>query len=196
MALISRSGQVSLRSVLNTMGVGAVTNYPFSSLNAVAMGGTPSANSNAANSLCMPYQTGASASLGYNGVGAPNAAWTARNGSTWGEHTLNEFRGGYSGKPRLSLGWQAAGNSSWVYINVTGLGSDAYTGAGTPYYFYITGASGTTTGWNAWRVAQSSGNFTQYLVTSTGYRAWFTVYVQDFTGCGNRFEFAASVQYY
>jgi hypothetical protein len=185
------TGQISMRSILNTMGAGAVSNYPISTLNITAMGGSASVNNQAAAySLCMPYEAGAVNSLGYNGVAAPGANWSSRT-TNYRENAISDFRNAYSGKPvvsKVGSGWRAAGNASQVWIDVTGSGE-----GGGPFYFYITGASGTTTGWNSWSVGNPSKT---WLITSTGYRAWFYIYIQDSKGCGNKTEFGVAIQYY
>jgi len=200
MAVVSFSGQINLSTVLTNMGLGAGanTNRSLRSVTITALGNSNPARSNVANSLCMPYEAHATNSLGRNGVRAPGATWV-QSEANWGENRLSEFRGAYTGKPRLSLSYTRAGNRSQVYINCTASGSEAAPGGPSPqtgpYYFLITGP-GSTTGMNVWRVAQNGNNFTQYLVTSTSYGSYYTVRVQDYQGCGNQREFALTIRYY
>lgn len=200
MAAIPGSGQINLSTVLSLMGIsaGANTNRSLRDVNITAMGGASVANSRAANSLCMPYESSASASLGSNGTRAPGANWTA-SATNWGQNSLADFRGSYNAKPNLSLSFTRVGNITQVRINCTAFGSDAGPGGASfqtgTYYFLITGP-GSTPGMNVWTAAQSGGNYSSYLVTSTYYGNSYVVRVQDYQGCGNRQEFTASIRYY
>ena len=182
---------ISFGDILDKMGLSR-SNRSFDATEVTAMGGSTSSNMTAANSICMPYQAQATASLGNGGVGAPNANWTSTAATNWRPVRMSEFRDGYNNKPQIT------GSSAGVFtpnntdntrctLTVNGTNSDAYTGAGTPYYFRVTG-SGTFTGQNVWTIANANaGRQRVYSVTGLNTIATdnWVARVQDFEGCGN-----------
>lgn len=196
MALISPTpnSQISLSDVLTKMGL-STSNRSLNNVELSAMGGVAAASASANFSLCMPYQVEATASLGSTGTGAPGAAWVATT-TLWRPNRLSEFRNAYNSKPRVFGVTAATGSASTCTMYVSGYNSDAYTGPSTPYYFYTTG-SGSFTGEATWVVADANnGTRKNYgTVTGLGGSGVWTSYVQDFSGCGNRFDLSAQVTY-
>jgi len=195
MALISPvpGSQISLSDILSKMGL-STSNRNLNSVELSAMGGYPNANSAFANGLCMPHQIEATASIGSTGTGATGAKWTATS-LLWRPNRMSEFRNAYNSKPVASGSASGTGSSSSCTLVVNGSNSDAYSSISTPYYFYVTG-SGSFTGKNTWVVAsQNNGTRQTYNVSGLAGSGSFTCYVQDFSGCGNKFEFFSNISY-
>jgi len=195
----SPGNSISLGRVLGLMGV-APSNISLDNTEVTAMGGAEVANSAAANSLCMPYQLEAIDSIAKNNRRAPlpeSGGWVSTNpGNNWRPARLSEFQRAYNNKPDLEL--TTAETGGWRQCTVTCIGrhSDAYTGAGTPYYFYVTGG-GSSSFYGDWTVA---GDATKRILTFTvtGLAAGtnsFSGQVQDYEGCGGRNEFTDTTTY-
>lgn len=195
MAIIPAIGQISLRQILTNMGYGAVTNVGLDNVSGVAMGVYPAAigaanNQRFSNALCMPYQRNVYNSLGANGVIAPNANWSAAT-TNFRDGRLSEFRLAYSGKPTIyTYGRTPLGPTSRYQLTPYAQGSESGSGV---YYFYMSGPGSSAPAFNAWTT--SGTNNRTFDISGGYYRAVYTTYVQDYYGCGNKFEFFATLQY-
>lgn len=176
-------------TVLTRMGL-SFTNRSFDQTEVTAMGGVSEAAANAANSLCMPYQVEAVASLGNGGIGGPNANWTSTSPTfgqiNWRQTRLSEFYRAYNSKPVVSASTTGSGNRNTMTLNVAGSNSDA----GSPYYFWVETNLGTASGLNSWQSGSPSRSYSFSGVG--GGTATIQIWIQDSEGCGNRFDFKRS----
>ena len=117
---------------------------------------------------------------------------------------LSEFRGSYSwpqiiaGNPIIASNNANPPGPGNSILTMTGNGSPAYTGLGTPYFFYIDGPSGRLPA-SGWRQAtQDSDSATTFGGDGTGLAVGsYTVWVKDFEGCGTleNIKITATVSY-
>jgi hypothetical protein len=127
-------------------------------------------------------------------------------GGTWRSTGMGEFRGSYrwanivSGNPMTASSTANPPGPGNSILTVTGQGSPAYIGSGTPYSFYITGPGGRKpAGSGVWKVANLvSGTRTTFGGDGTGLSTGtYTCFVRDFEGCGSasNLSITASVTY-
>lgn len=190
--------QIAFSDILNKMGISAF-NRSLDATEVLAMGGGagsgPSRVSNpaATYSLCMPYQKEALKSLGttvqYNG---PAADWTSTAATNWRPARFSEFRNAYTRKPTVVGSTSGTGNPTTCNFLVVASNSDAYTGASTPYYFFITGSGSFPTPVLGVWVSANNAAGTQFSAVASsvasGTSSW-VARVCDYDGCGSKNEF-------
>jgi hypothetical protein len=188
--------EIRFSDILSKMGL-SQSDRSFDSTEVTAMGGATEADLSLPNSICMPYQKEAIASLGSTGTRGYEANWTHLTGITnWRPTRMSEFRNAYNNKPQVIGNCTGNGTSTSCNMEVVGSNSDAYTSSSTPYYFRITG-SGEFEGQNVWVQANSADGkkYTTTVTTLPGGAGSFVVRVCDYDGCGNRSEINYSFSY-
>lgn len=186
MAILPTSGSLNVTQI-NTLKSLGTAQTSLTTRELQYMGGNP-ANANTSQ-VCFPNQV--------ERVSSSN--WTYNGASVaWRPTRVSEFRGAYNNVPSVSVTYTGTGNRAIANFKATCSNSSIYTGAGTPYSVYGTGAGITHPNLNAWVVCTgSSGTVYDWnsATVSTGGTVTLTVYVKDFQNCGTMNEFSGTRTY-
>ena len=199
---IPLSGTVSIGSQAgNTRSINVLMGLAASTLNSSLSGREQQAMTYITTfGVCMPGELEKSTITWAPTAAAPNST----PGVSYLPARISEFRGSYSwpqiiaGNPIIASNNANPPGPGNSILTVTGNGSPAYVGIGTPYFFYINGPSGRLPA-SGWRQAtQSSDSATTFGGDGSGLAVGsYAVWVKDFEGCGTleNIQIAATVSY-
>lgn len=180
MAVLPSSGSISVSQINSLKSLGSTpTSLDLRTLDYMGDGSrTGTANANLG--VCMPNMV-INKNIGTLAKNSTNWVFTGTL-AAWRPYTLTQFYGAYSGKPTLTVTKIFTGTAGSGQFQVNASGSDAYTGAGTPYSIYSS-----STG--SWTIAVANNG---QRVTYTVSNGTYIIAVRDFLNCGANSEFKAS----
>jgi hypothetical protein len=178
MAVLPSSGAITMTQVNSLLSRTGATSIDLRTLDYMGDSGrTGTAHANLG--ICMPNMI-INKNTGGLAKNATNWVFTGTL-AAWRPYNMSQFYGAYSGRPAITVTKINLGTAGTGQLRADASGSDAYTGAGTPYSFFSTST-------NAWSIAVANvGRQVTYTVSNGTYN----IYVRDYLNCGANKEFAA-----